>query len=916
MEKQLKRSARAGMSWSLIICLIFAMGFGLTFGETTVNATQTGSALSEMKGVKVVEIYSKVLSGSDEIVTDYIPTPREFDEYHRMGIYGKVGVPVDVTELRLKDADALSRFPSADTKYKALAMAISDEVYNGLIKGQGVFFSGADCDTAVGVAGGVRRAYPEARLGLIYIDAHGDILTADTTPSGMLDGMGTATIMGIDNDPDMVDWWNLSSGNMDVFDALLLTDGRDLDQKESDHLKLVSASASHYAMLNTKEFNDKDTWRDAVEAFTDAVDVIYLHVDADVLNQAYLSHMDAGEGNGPTVWTMLDNLRTVMDTGKVAAVNLSRMYTGDTDTELTSRGFTIREFPPETPTERVNRFSQTSLLSAIRIVSAMFEDWAKIPEAPGTVLEIPAAKPGKNGSLKALKIVEIRTRNQTKTLFVSRNLTPPIVTDVKYTYEQLFSLGDAASAGNVYTYEERGTLLPELDRLYADLIKSPRELDDCRLAGIYDNAGIPWDLSQVILTEEQADEMYPDRTRYEALSKEISDEVYTGLMEDKGIVLNGSGCMPTVAAAGGMRRAFGDNAKLGLLYIDAHGDINTLDSTFSGGIGGMDVAPVMGIDPHPTMQEWWNFSSDNGKVFDDLLHACARNLDSGIDTYDPNNPYEFGEMINLKKAVSKEEFILDVEQFNNADTFETLLDDFVSGVDAIYLHIDMDAVDAAFMPNIGSPEGYPKYPGPSIWTMMNNVKTIMETGKVSIVNLASYYPGEANDPERLLRHGFVYPTVEGEDTDSGESRSRVAASSILSGMRVLSTMLGNWESSPDMARGKTIKLTIGDTSYIVNGVSKSLDSAPVIIDGRTMVSPRFIAEAMGASVEWDDATQTAAIALDDKTLRVTAGERASGMDVPAQIMNGRMMIPLRYVSETLGAMVNWDADKWTVEITK
>lgn len=58
-------------------------------------------------------------------------------------------------------------------------------------------------------------------------------------------------------------------------------------------------------------------------------------------------------------------------------------------------------------------------------------------------------------------------------------------------------------------------------------------------------------------------------------------------------------------------------------------------------------------------------------------------------------------------------------------------------------------------------------------------------------------------------------------------------------------------------RGKeSVKLTIGDTNAYINGIKKSLNEAPFIVNGRTMVPLRFISEALGADVNWDESTYT------------------------------------------------------------
>ena len=113
-----------------------------------------------------------------------------------------------------------------------------------------------------------------------------------------------------------------------------------------------------------------------------------------------------------------------------------------------------------------------------------------------------------------------------------------------------------------------------------------------------------------------------------------------------------------------------------------------------------------------------------------------------------------------------------------------------------------------------------------------------------------------------------------------------------------------------------IRPTIGMLSYSVRGVTKTMDAAPEIVNNRTMVPLRFIAEALGAKVDWNAESRTAIVDLGNRTLRVTIGETAPGMDVPDMILNNRVMVPRRYVSETLGCDVFWAADTRTIDITK
>lgn len=96
---------------------------------------------------------------------------------------------------------------------------------------------------------------------------------------------------------------------------------------------------------------------------------------------------------------------------------------------------------------------------------------------------------------------------------------------------------------------------------------------------------------------------------------------------------------------------------------------------------------------------------------------------------------------------------------------------------------------------------------------------------------------------------------------------------------------------------------------------------PYAKDGRTMVPVRFISESIGAKVGWDDAAQTVTVSLGRKTIKIRIGDTTMEvggekvtLDVPAVTENGRTMLPLRAVVEALDKKVFWD-DRGLIVIT-
>lgn len=103
---------------------------------------------------------------------------------------------------------------------------------------------------------------------------------------------------------------------------------------------------------------------------------------------------------------------------------------------------------------------------------------------------------------------------------------------------------------------------------------------------------------------------------------------------------------------------------------------------------------------------------------------------------------------------------------------------------------------------------------------------------------------------------------------------------------------------------------------VVNGVINYTDVPPMLLNNRTMVPLRFIAESMGADVQWLEKKRTVEIRQDGKYLQLVVEQTGPGLDTPATIVSGRTMVPIRYVAESLGANVTWFASTQKVEIVK
>ncbi len=113
-----------------------------------------------------------------------------------------------------------------------------------------------------------------------------------------------------------------------------------------------------------------------------------------------------------------------------------------------------------------------------------------------------------------------------------------------------------------------------------------------------------------------------------------------------------------------------------------------------------------------------------------------------------------------------------------------------------------------------------------------------------------------------------------------------------------------------------IVLQIGNQNVVADGKVFCNDVAPIIQGDRTLVPIRVIIEALGGSVDWNEATRTVTLTIDGKVLTLVIDEPISGFGQGAAIMDNRTYVPVRYVAEYVGAYVKWIAESQQIVISK
>lgn len=178
--------------------------------------------------------------------------------------------------------------------------------------------------------------------------------------------------------------------------------------------------------------------------------------------------------------------------------------------------------------------------------------------------------------------------------------------------------------------------------------------------------------------------------------------------------------------------------------------------------------------------------------------------------------------------------------------------------------------------------------------------------------------GEIQEP---TKDGFIF---DGWYTDKALSNKFDPDTKVTSSM----TLYAKWAAEPvDDSKSKII-LTIGKKEATVFGETQVNDVAPLIRNNRTMLPSRFVAESLGAVVSWNEEKELVTIKGKDKdgadvTILITIGAeyatvngKAVKLDSPAFLENDRTYTPIRFISERLGASVEWNEDDNNVIITK
>ena len=178
--------------------------------------------------------------------------------------------------------------------------SVSGKVNEILKNGQFPLVIAADHGSAGGTIAGIKAAYPTKRLGVIWIDAHGDLHTPYTTPSGNMHGMPLSTALGVDNKeeqvndliPEVVEMWEQLK-NTGVKGAkiqpedLVFIGVRDTEQQEDTLIERLNIT--NHSVGDVRRKGTKTIIKETLEQLK-GCDIIYISFDVDSMDPDLTSH--------------------------------------------------------------------------------------------------------------------------------------------------------------------------------------------------------------------------------------------------------------------------------------------------------------------------------------------------------------------------------------------------------------------------------------------------------------------------------------------------------------------------------------------------------------------------------------------------------------------------------------------------
>jgi arginase len=230
--------------------------------------------------------------------------------------------PVGEAEVVVADLPASERVdgPIA-VNIGRLGASVGALVSAGYERGDRLLVLAGDDTCSVGVVSGLQQCCGAGhRIGIVWIDAHGDFNTPETSVSNILAGMPLAILAGLAGP-----LWREAAMLAATIptDRMVIAGVRELDEAEAQLLR-----STDVRLLRQEEALDDTSFADAVRRVADKVDDLYVHVDLDVLDPSLVPSASTPSPRGMSLRQLEGLLETAFDTGKVSVLGVAGLNPG------------------------------------------------------------------------------------------------------------------------------------------------------------------------------------------------------------------------------------------------------------------------------------------------------------------------------------------------------------------------------------------------------------------------------------------------------------------------------------------------------------------------------------------------------------------------------------------------------------
>lgn len=252
----------------------------------------------------------------------------------RLTRLGATLAPIQTVALTPEEADQYGEWHRLGLANGHLAGIVADNEMEGFLS-VGLL---ANCSSLMGMLAGLQGSDPSGgsrKVGLVFVDAHGDFNTPETTLSGMLGGMPVAVSAGLA-------LHNLRrESRLDpaiATEHIVLAAVRDLDPLERELVE-----GSDIQMLTVEDIRERsENLHAQMRRLSEATDIIYVHIDMDVLDPSEVAGHPLTVPDGPTSFELAAALTVMFRYEKVAALGIASTPAGENDPDGLSRDAAYR----------------------------------------------------------------------------------------------------------------------------------------------------------------------------------------------------------------------------------------------------------------------------------------------------------------------------------------------------------------------------------------------------------------------------------------------------------------------------------------------------------------------------------------------------------------------------------------------